>query len=116
MDNDQESTEEPEESVITVRLSGLEDIAPQYVNLVHANNDREIFQVIFSQVTPPIIMGPEDSAELVRRGTIPGKVIARVILTPTVLEQTIDVLQTQFRRYREAQERSETSATESMDD
>jgi hypothetical protein len=113
VDADRESTAEPEQGVVTIRLSGLEDVVPQFANVVHANNDREIFQLIFSQVTPPILLSAEDAEELARRGTISGRIIARIILTPTILEQTIDVLQTQLRRYRDTQDQIETGAVES---
>ena len=86
---------------ISIEIVGLDDVSPQFANLVHVNNDSQSFQLIFSQVMPPILFGPDDRRELFERGTVPAKVVARIVLTPKVMEQTIDVLRTQFERYQE---------------
>jgi hypothetical protein len=112
VDNDQGSTEAPEESVVTVRLTGLEEVVPQYVNLVHANSDRDVFQVIFSTATPPVLLGPEDLRVLQETRTVPGKVVARLIFTPRVFEEMIDVLQTQLRNRQESLEQGDANPTE----
>ena len=116
MDNDRESTEAPEEGVVTVRLSGLEDVVPQYVNIVHANSDRDVFQVIFSTATPPVLLGPEDLRSLQETRTVPGKVIARLIFTPRVFEEMIDVLQTQLRNRQESLENVDSDPAVPSDD
>ncbi len=97
---------EPPETVrsISVQLDGLDQVAPQFANLIHANNDRQVFQIVFSQLMPPLVLGPEDSEAFLQRGSISATVVARVVLTPLVLEQFIDVLRTQLARYQESQE------------
>jgi hypothetical protein len=120
VDNDQESTEDPLEAVptaeiITIQLTGFDDVVPQFANIVHANNDSQVFQVTFSQVMPPIIMGPEDSQALMETKTLPGRVIARLIFTPASMEQVIDVLQTQLGRYRETRRQLDIDTGEPVD-
>ena len=118
-DGDRAHTESPEspEGVrsITVQLDGLEEVTPQFANIVHANNDRQAFQLVFSQLMPPVILGPEDREALFRQGAVSAKVVARIILTPLVLEQFIDVLRTQLGQYQESQEEPPAGAAEPTD-
>lgn len=107
----QDPGEASRESIATVQLFGLGDITPQFVNVVHANSDRDVFQVIFSQAMPPTITSPEDLRRLREEQIIPGKVIARLVFTPRVYEEMIDVLQTQLNNYRAAIELSSHSET-----
>lgn len=102
VDDDQESTEQLQVGPLRVLLAGVEDLVPQYVNIVHVNNDRDVFQVVFGQATPPLVTGQEDLERLRQDGTIPGKVITRLVLTPRVFEELISVLQEQFRTYQES--------------
>ena len=105
MESEQAPTELPEGvRTITVDILGLEEVIPQFANIVHVNNDREVFQIVFSQLMPPMVLGPEDREELTKRGTVQAKVVARVIVTPLILEQMIDVLRTQFGVYQKLQE------------
>lgn len=96
---------EPAEGIrsIKIELVGLDDVVPAFANLVHANNDSQSFQLIFSQLMPPLLFSPGDRQELFAQGAIPARVVARIVLTPQVLEQTIDVLRTQFERFQAAQ-------------
>ncbi len=102
MSDAQETTPENEGGrVITVRLESLAETEARYANIVHVNSDLVTFQVIFSQATQPIILGPDDAKQIEEQGYIPARVVARLILTPTAFEQTIDVMQAQLKRYRQ---------------
>jgi hypothetical protein len=108
---DQESSELVEGAAsLLVRLSGLEGVTPEYANIIHVNTDGQVFQVIFSQIMPPVILGEEDREELKQRGTISGKVIARLVLTPAVLAQAVDVMRGQLDLYQEQQASSAPAA------
>lgn len=104
MDNEQAG---PEAEAVTVTLRAqlvdLEEAVPQYANVVHATNDAQVFQVVFSQAMPPIIMGPEDTQALMEQGTFPARVVGRFVFTPLMMEQLIEVLSQQLQRYREQQ-------------
>ena len=69
MASDQEPTDQ-QAGVVTVRVEiiGLDEIPPQFVNLVHANTDGQVIQIVFSQLMPPIIMGSEDWDRRTERG------------------------------------------------
>lgn len=105
MENDRQALALPDGAhTVIAKLVGLDEIVPQYVNIIHATNDQQVFQVVFSQVMPPLITGPEDAKMLLDRGTVPAQVVARLIFTPALIEQAIDVFQTQLARYREQQD------------
>lgn len=92
-----------EEPAITlpIRLLGLEDVEARYANLLHVNFDRAAFSVTFSQFMPPLLTGPEDARQLADQGYLPAKVVTRLVFTPLMVEQTIDLLRSQLDRYRE---------------
>jgi hypothetical protein len=113
VDNEQ-ANPEAEAVTLTLRaeLVGLEDVVPQYANVVHATNDAQVFQVVFSQALAPIITAPEEGQALMEQGTIPARVVGRFVLPPLMMEQTIEVLSLQLRRYHEQQAQIRSEETE----
>ncbi len=87
-------------SNIGVRIAGVDDIPAHYVNLISSNFDQAAFQVVFAQLMPPIVMRPEDAEELTRRGFVEARALARVVLTPVMLEQTIQNLTAQLENFK----------------
>jgi len=100
---DRRITEETYElpNPLIVRITGLEDLQPAYSNLVHVNFDSAAFQVVFSQLLQPVITSSNDAKELADRGYIGAQAVARLILTPQMLEETISILERQLNNFRE---------------
>lgn len=101
MDNEPVSEAQADaESSLGVRLTGVENLIPHYVNLITSNFDSAAFQIVFGQVLPPVVTMPGQEEELALQGYIEGPAVARLIFTPTMLEQTIQNLTTQLENYR----------------
>lgn len=100
-------------SSVRIRMAGLEELTPLYANMVSTNFDQHAFQVIFAQLLPPIVLGPEDAEEIVQRGFVEAKAVAQLVLPPSMVEQTIENLTTQLERFR--QQVTETNQGESND-
>jgi hypothetical protein len=86
---------------VAVRITGIEDLTVTYSNLMTSNFDQQAFQVVFAQLLPPIVMSPEDEQELLQRGFVEAKAVAQLVLTPTMMEQTIQVLTNQLERFKQ---------------
>lgn len=101
MGDDQEdlSADDPEVS-LSIRLTDLDNVEAAYANLVQLNFDQAAFQVVFAQFLPPMVTGPDEARRLADRGYVPAKVVARMVFTPLMVEQTIELLQRQLDRYR----------------
>ena len=106
-----ESVDESESDVVLpIRLSGLDDRDARYVNLLNVNFDRASFQIVFSQFLQPVVTSPHDARQLAAQGYVPAKVVARLIFTPLMMEETINLLQAQLDRFH--QQRDEPTAGE----
>lgn len=100
-----------------VRLVGLDDLPAQYVNLISINFDQYAFQLVFAQAMQPVVTAPSDVEEMQSRGYVPATVMARLVLTPVMMEQTIDLLMGQLDRYRQqAAGRTPGNTQENIDD
>lgn len=84
-----------------VRLAGINDLPAQYVNLISINFDQAAFQVVFAQAMQPVVTVPADVEEVQSRGYVPATVMARLVLTPMMMEQTIEILRSQLDRYQQ---------------
>lgn len=86
---------------IAVRIGGLDTLPATFVNLVHVNFDNETFQLLFSQLTQPVITSSYDSREIGERGYVVAKCAARVLVTPDMAEEIVKVLTSTLDRFRE---------------
>lgn len=86
---------------LLVRLIDAESLQAEYTNFIHVNFDRAAFQVIFSQFFQPLITAPDDATQLAERGYVPARPLARLVLSPLMMQQTIDILQRQLNAYLE---------------
>lgn len=103
MDDDQaQNTDAAVQVELGVRLVGLEALPAQFVNMISTNFDQNAFQVVFAQAMQPLVTGPLDAEEIQERGYVPATVLARLVLTPLMMEQTVEILKAQLDRYRQA--------------
>ena len=99
----------PEEEIplgssIPIRVIYDEGIPAQYANLLTVNFDRAAFQVIFSQAMQPVVLSDGDARRIVDAGYFRANLIARLIFTPLMVEQTINILQSQLDQFRQQQD------------
>lgn len=100
----EEGADEAVDAVLPIRLADLDDHEARYVNLLNVNYDRASFQVIFSQFLQPVVTSSDDARRLAGQGFVPAKPIARLLLTPLMMEETIALFELQLRRFREEHE------------
>ncbi len=101
-----------DEQPLQIRLTNLSDHEAKYVNVLHVNADRASFQVTFSQFLQPIVTTTHDRRELSEQGFVPARVIARLVFTPMMMEETISLLQQQLDQFRQNQSQSTKGATQ----
>lgn len=100
-------TEGDLERPLPIRL--MDDaIEGHFSNLLHVNFDRTVFQVTFSQILFPTITAPDEARALNTQGYVPAKVLARLIFTPKMVEETIQLLQKQLDSFRSQNEEQVT--------
>ena len=103
------------EQQLPIRLTNLDDYEARYVNLIHVNSDRASFQLTFSQFLQPVLATPDDAERLVSQGYVPAKVIARLLFTPLMMEETISLMQHELDQYY-AEQRQTAEGLERSDD
>lgn len=89
------------------RLVNIDDVTPQYANLVHVNTDELMFQVVFSRFLQPVVTTEEDRERLRTTDTLEAEVVARLLLPPEVVDQTIQLLHAFLTRYYVRNEEAE---------
>ena len=99
--NDEDDQEVAFTCPVSVRLQDIESHRAEYANLIHCNFDRAAFQVVFAQFLQPLILSSEDAKELGERGFIPARPLTRLILTPQMVRETIELLQRQLANFEE---------------
>jgi hypothetical protein len=92
---------------IPLVIIGAEDVPIYFTNLFVVQHEEKEFIITFGQYSPPLLLGsPEEKQEAAKRMPyVPIKVIARVGLTPERMEELIEVLQTNLRKYQAKQAR-----------
>lgn len=83
---------------VGLRIVDLESVPAQYVNVLSANHDSESFQLVFAQLLQPVMTEPADVDEIRERGYLEARAITRLILAPSMMERTIEVLRMQIER------------------
>lgn len=110
MSDDHQSALEPLEEdgsqdgtsrLLPVQLQNLDCVEGRYVNLVNVNHDRASFQVIFSQFMQPVILSPLDAERLAEQNFVTANVVARLVFTPLMMEETIKLLQFELDNYHQ---------------
>ena len=102
MDDNEPTEQGPQSGVqVTARVVGLDELTPQYVNILHVNNDPMAFQVVFSQYIPPLAFEPEEIKRITEQGFVEARPVARLIMTPMMVQQTIEVLTKQLAIYQD---------------
>ncbi len=84
---------------VHTRLANMDGVAPQYANVVHVNTDQLMFQVVFSRFLQPVVTTDEDRERLRTTNTVDAEVVARLLLAPEVVDQTIQLLQAFLNEY-----------------
>lgn len=84
---------------VQTRLANIDEVSPQYANLVHVNTDRLMFQVVFSRFLQPVVSTEADRERLQAADTLDAEVVARLLLSPEVVDQTIQLLQAFLNEY-----------------
>lgn len=88
---------------VAVELVGIDEAQPEYVNIVQVNHDPFVFQMAFGRYLVPMLTRPGDSEALrerVERAGIPVEVVARLLVSPSVLVEMVNVLQDQLDAYQ----------------
>lgn len=106
MDDDRQGppgqeTAESDQPVVSVRMVGFDQVPAQFATGMHVTTELGAVQLVFSQFLQPVVLSEADFAVYAAQGYVPSQVIARVIVTPPVLEDIIRVLQQQLARYRD---------------
>lgn len=83
---------------VGLRIVDAESVPAQYVNVLSANHDSESFQIVFAQVMQPVATWSADVDDIRTRGYMEAQVVARLILTPGMMERTIEVLKIEMER------------------
>ncbi len=82
-----------------LRLVGLDETHPEYVNIIHLNSDPFAFQVVFARYLPELEARPEER-ERIRaahlRDGVPAQVVCRLAVSPAALRDMVTVLQEQL--------------------
>ncbi len=84
---------------VDLNLKGLDACPLFYANVLHLNHDANAFQLIFSQVLPPVITDDADRVRVTATG-IDANVLARVVLPPRVAMQLSELLSDQLERFQ----------------
>ena len=85
---------------VEIRLANLDEVKPDYVNLVHVTIEPISFQLVFSRVMQPVVTTQEDRDRWQSAKTVDATVVARLIMDPVVAEQTIGVLRLQLEAFQ----------------
>ena len=83
----------------------MDEVLVQFATGMHVTNELGAFHLVFSRFTQPVFLTPADYEPYAKQGFVPADVVARVIVTPPVLEELIRVLQEQLERSRDASQR-----------
>lgn len=86
---------------VGLRIVDVDELPAQYVNVLSANHDSESFQICFAQLMQPVVTGPDDVEEIKERGHVEAHAITRLILSPGMMERTIEVLKVQVDRRKQ---------------
>lgn len=89
-----------EERVVPVRLVGLDEEPARFANIVQVNSDPTTIQVLFAQWLQPALASPDQARHITERGYAIAHVQARLVLTPRMVEETIEVLTKQLEQFR----------------
>lgn len=87
---------------VEIRLTGLADIHVEFANIMHVNRDPQFFQLIFSQLFPPVITNRDEREHYDRLPVIESKVVGRVVIPVGVAEQIVEVLQHELNLHRKS--------------
>jgi hypothetical protein len=88
---------------VPVRLVEFDETPVHFVTAVHVTDEWAVFQLVFSQFMQPVVLGSVDVEAIARRGYVPARGVARLALTPALVEETIAVLRAQLERHNERQ-------------
>ena len=91
----------PRERFAEIRLANLEDIDLEYANLVHATIEPLALQIVFSRLVQPVATTQAEREQWEAATTVDATVVARILMPPSVVEQTIALLQQQMERHRQ---------------
>lgn len=98
---DQDGGQDGTSRLLPIQLQNLDNVEGRYVNLVNVNHDRASFQVIFSQFMQPVILSPLDAERLAEQNFVPANVVAKLVFTPLMMEETIKLLQYELDNYHQ---------------
>jgi hypothetical protein len=80
------------------RLAGLDQLAPEYVNVVHINYDPYAFHVAFARYTSPILVNDDDRQHFQHEGWI-ADVQSRLVIPPNAFRDLLRVMQGQVDQF-----------------
>lgn len=78
---------------VQTRLANVAEVPAEYANTVHVNADRHLIQVVFSRFLQPMITTDEERDYYLGAETVDATVVARLLLPPEVVDQTVQLLQ-----------------------
>lgn len=88
---------------LRVRVTGVDELPATYVNIISTGFDDFAFHLVFSQLFGPVVLSEDDAAEVAARGIVEARAQARLIMTPEMLERTIENLTQNLERFRAQQ-------------
>ena len=97
---------------LAIRIGGITELPASYANLVHVNFDNDVLHVLFSQLTQPVITSPQDAQDLEATGYVEARCVARLILTPKMIEETLRILDASLSQFHERKELVATGASD----
>lgn len=104
------------EVVLPVRVIGLDDQPAVFANIIQVNYLPSAFQVVLAQWLPPALASPDQVQQVAERGYAVAHVVARLVLTPQMVEESIQVLQAQLDQYRAREVNRAPNDEEPLDD
>jgi hypothetical protein len=90
---------------LPIKYYGNEDVVGVFVDQVIVSHLGGVFTLYFYQMQVPPLLGTEGSTEAKLRAIeelkqVPAKCVARVVLTPTLMEQFYGAIETNMDRFK----------------